>query len=197
MVVNIFLDLLDQLSGQFKGLLVKNDQDHSHLMVQKELLDHLQRNLQCHALRETVGSAGHQRKGNTLAGQFCCQCQCAFITGPQRLFLSMLSIDPCRTDRMEDVFCVQLEGRRVFRMTRLDQTNLFTFRKQIVPSSCLIDGGIGAVSNNREWICSIDDRIRLNFRYIISNNLEWHINLICLVIHNVKRVDRNLLETPL
>ena len=74
---------------------------------------------------------------------------------------------------MNDISGIQFEGSGDCRISPLDNADLFSFRKQLVLSGCLIDPHIGPASICRIGIGCIDDRVRPDFSDVVSDDTEY------------------------
>ena len=70
---------------------------------------------------------------------------------------------PDGTDRMDDIFRIQIKSFRHRRFARLDGTDLFSFFEQFFITGRLIDCHVGTSANHRLGIGGIDDGIGLHF----------------------------------
>ena len=125
-------------------------------------------------LRKAVCACGNEREGDAFTAKTVCKVQRVFVAGTESIPFPMSAIDPDRPDRMDNVFCIQGEGRGVNSLTGCNVAYLFPRCYQLFFARSSVNGAVGAPTDPGFRICSIYDGVSLYLRYIVSDDLKGH-----------------------
>ena len=125
-------------------------------------------------LREPVCAGSDKRKCYGFASQLRCQFQRSAVTLSHSLPLSKPAAAPCRSYRMDYIFCMQVKCRRPGRLSRKDLTDLFSGFKKLIPACSFIDRLINTSADPNRGIRRVDYSIRLYIYYIVAYYLQCH-----------------------
>ena len=167
-------DIREQLAGHPERLLVVDDQQHFHLVLEKEGAYLCHRYVQGLVLREAVCARGQQRESYRLAPKLLCQPQRIPITGRDRFAFTKAAAAPCRADSVDDVLCVQIESRRIRCLARDHLTYLRSGRQQFIASGRLVYGKIDAPADRHLRVRGVDYRVSLHIYYVVTDYLKCH-----------------------
>ena len=173
-VVDIGLHVIQQVSGQRKGLFVEDCEGHIQVVILQKVLDRLHGHGQRLFLREAVGAGGDQRKGDALAAQLFGQQQRFAVTGCEGLELAGFAAPPGRAHGVDDVFRGQGKCGGHRGLARMDRPDLAALRQQLLRPRRFIDGAVCACADDRLRIRSVDDGVRRHLGDIVSNDGKRH-----------------------
>ena len=86
----------------------------------------------------------------------------------------MITIHPCRPDRMNDILGIKVKGICADSLSRRNFTDLFALRQKLLLTGSCIDCAVGTATNAWLGISRIDDGICFNLCDIVPNDLKWH-----------------------
>ena len=174
----IFIDELPdpllQGRGQVKGPAVEDHQGHVHLRILHKGRDLVQGDIQGFVLWKAVDSRGDQGKGYAFTFQLPGDQQGLAVAGGQKLIFPVVPVDPDRPHRMDDILCLQAEGRCHSDLTGIDPADLSPLPQELLLSRGAIDRRVCPASVDRLRVGCIDDRVRADFCDVISDDLKGH-----------------------
>ena len=172
--VDVFFDLFRESGRNLITAAPKYNQDHVQVRPLQIFPYDGQRNFQRLILRKSIDPCCNQRKGNALAAKLIRKLKRFPIAGTQDIILPVPPVNPLRSYGMNDIFCRKPKSGSDRCLARRDPADFPSFRKKIFRPCCFIDCRIRPTGVPRFRIRSVYNGIRLDPRYVISDNLKRH-----------------------